>query len=170
MPFNAKNLQYEKQEPAFLRRLRGEQSNERHSVNLQRPNKPRLETRSEDDGPTIVGDDGQVMTEEDYEAMVNGRVSDDQTASIQAKEGSAALATSDVREELTNIGGRDDSAQPIKEPSIGQKRKKHGKIIGGDDGTVPERETKVEEVGDKKKNAKTKKGKKVKLSFDIDEG
>lgn len=68
MTFNAKNLSYEKQEPAFLRRLRAENPSE---MPVARPRKPRLGT-GDDEGPTIVDQQGETITEKEYQDMVRG--------------------------------------------------------------------------------------------------
>src|SRR5271154_3316946 len=80
--FNAKNLHFEKQEPAFLRKLRGEAAGrgdiDRHEVQQARPGKkPRLEM-DDDDGPTIVYEDeagasGGNVGREEYEMLMKGK-------------------------------------------------------------------------------------------------
>src|SRR5271163_16993 len=80
--FNVKNLHFEKQEPEFLRKLRGEAAGrgdiDRHEVQQARPGKkPRLEM-DDDDGPTIVYEDeagasGGNVGREEYEMLMNGK-------------------------------------------------------------------------------------------------
>ncbi|KAL4973998.1 hypothetical protein BDW66DRAFT_140903 [Aspergillus desertorum] len=73
MSFNAKNLAYDAKEPAFLQRLRGQYGNT--SGGLERPSqRPRRKRDdNDDDGPTYVdAKSNEVISKEDYEAMVNG--------------------------------------------------------------------------------------------------
>ncbi|KAI1917812.1 hypothetical protein LOZ58_005106 [Ophidiomyces ophidiicola] len=73
MSFKAKNLTYEKSEPAFLRRLRnqyGDGTGERHGRSNVRPVKARDVA---DDEPTYVDEESnEVISKEDYDAMLNG--------------------------------------------------------------------------------------------------
>jgi hypothetical protein len=153
MAFNSKNLQYEKNEPAFLRKLRGEHGSDRNNFQAARPKRNRL-ANDDDDGPTMVDEEGASVSKEDYEAMFDGK-------------GSAAKSNEAVIEDAKGEESAKDGEKTQEPPAekqkvveVGAARKRKqvkviGEEIGGDDGA------------DLKKGKTTKKPKKkVKLSFD----
>ena len=160
MAFNSKNLQYDKNEPAFLRKLRGEYGNDRQTFQAARPKRNRL-ANNEDDGPTMVDEAGASVSKEDYEAMVNGK--------------DGELESTDVMPEITHKSNNDEALQETpkekrKVIDIGARRKrKQAKVIGEqNEGSDATEDTKEESVKQSKSTKKSKK--KVKLSFDEPEG
>ena len=162
MAFNSKNLQYDKNEPAFLRKLRGEYGNDRQTFQAARPKRNRL-ANDEDDGPTMVDEAGASVSKEDYEAMINGK--------------DGELESTDVKPEtlLTHKSNNDEALQETpkekqKVIDIGAGRKrKQAKVIGEqNEGPEATEDTYEESVKQSKPTKKSKK--KVKLFFDEPEG
>lgn len=166
MAFKAKDLHYEKQEPAFLRKLRGEYGGDRHNVSIARPSKPRLETADED-GPTIVDETGESVTKEQYEAMAredeSGKGPDSAKPPIEGEkvEAQAGDSLHQEREEV----------RPEKLAAIGgSSKRKQGKVVGHEgerqiEDTVEDEVNKSHNSTKPSQKSKPKK-KKIKLSFD----
>lgn len=182
--FHAKNLHYEKQEPAFLRRLRGEAIGvggdaDRLNVQHARPGKkPRLEMDADDDGPTVVyaGEAGVAtgangVGREEYEALTK--------VEVQAPEGG------DAREDVASRERMVKERDKQRVADVGHvKKRKAGKAIGGQEEVHhadTEQAKRHEESGahvitraatiaatttDGTKLKPSKKQKKVKLSFE----
>lgn len=171
MAFKAKDLHFEKQEPAFLRRLRGEYSGDRHNVSIARPSKPRLEL-GDDDGPTIVDSEGHHLTREEYETLRQR-----ETVSTP-EEQSTTKTENDNDDPMHNKETPEpkDHPQKAKSTTIGASNKRRkAQIIGAgededkdDEVEVARRITSVRSVKHITSKSKSKK-KKIKLSFD-DEG
>ena len=173
MAFNSKNLQYEKQVPAFLQRLRGEQANAdgRHNVQIARPRKDRLKTADDDDAPTIVDETtGEVVERDEYEKMVKGEREVGQS-NVETEQ---PVAEKSVENEDA-IRERRDAKGPEKQQvaEVGAPRKRKAvKVVGKDiedtdvvkTGTVDK--TASTGTTDPPKGKPVKKGKKVKLSYD----
>lgn len=156
MAFKAKDLHYEKQEPAFLRKLRGEVGGDRHNVAIARPQKPRLD-RDDDDGPTIVDEGGNSLTQEEFDTL-HRDVDDPATKQLQGQEQVHSVPGDDVvnAEEMQK-----DRQQKVVEVG-GPTKRKAVRIVADD----------VEEVAQQgiseapRAKPKTRKAKKIKLSFD----
>ncbi|OAP62817.1 hypothetical protein AYL99_02044 [Fonsecaea erecta] len=181
MAFNAKNLEYNKQEPAFLRRLKGEVGglDGRHNVQLPRPKKDRLKTGDDDeDQPVILDERGERVEKAEFERMMKG--GEDTAKPEEGEQGGGTGAQAEgnpgsehlERQKVTEIGSATNA-----------KKRKAGKIVGGEDedgGDVVDRAPKqkdgTKEKDEKPPAAKTgpvapkKKGKKIKLSFDDPDG
>ena len=162
MAFNSKNLQYDKNEPAFLRKLRGEYGNDRQTFQAARPKRNRL-ANDEDDGPTMVDEAGASVSKEDYEAMINGKSDESESKGVEpetvqadsSKDGEASQGTPKAKQKVVDVGA-------------GRKRKQ-AKVIGEqNEGSDAIEDTKEESVKQSKPTKKSKK--KVKLSFDEPEG
>lgn len=190
MAFNAKNLQYNKQEPAFLRRLKGEYVGQDGRQNYQapRPKRDRLKAGDEDDDPVIVDDQGETIGKEDFERRMRGddagEDSKDDVGATRPSEGNdegrfgkdepetSTVKTSE-RQKVTEIGGE-----------AVMKKRKVGKVVGGDEdleggardvlrsasGTKGEDDEAVAPKSKDSTVAKKKRGKKIKLSFDEPDG
>jgi hypothetical protein len=180
MAFNPKNLQYEKQEPAFLRRLKGEYGglDGRHNVQIARPKKDRLKTGDEDeDDPVIVDEQGERIEKDEFERRMRGEhgaeLENPESSKSNEKADELALTgkTKEAeaeRQKVTEIGGSSSLA----------KKRKAAKVVGGDvdDGNdnarriskqEESRQAKIDEEPSKKDpTAPKKKSKKIKLSFD----
>jgi hypothetical protein len=184
--FNAKNLHFERQEPAFLRKLRGEAAgrgdSDRHEVQQARPGKkPRLEM-ADDDGPTIVYEDeagasGGNVGREEYEMLMKGKgegagKGDEGEVEGQGEGTGAGKGGEDV--ESASGGGEEREREKQKVAEVGvMKKRKVGKVVVGR-GEEPEAGTKTSAGADRtaesakprvKPKAKASK-KTVKLSFD----
>ena len=166
MAFKAKDLHYEKQEPAFLRKLRGEYGGDRHNVSIARPSKPRLDT-GDDDGPTIVDEAGESVTKDQYEAMARddelGKRTGSAEPSIEGENVKAQAGDSLPRKE--------EQLKPEKLAAIGgSSKRKQGKVVGheGEHQNEDTFEDKVNETHDPAQSSQKSKSKKkkIKLSFD----
>jgi hypothetical protein len=171
MAFNAKNLHYEKQEPAFLRRLKSENTGDRHQVSIARPRNPRLAIADDDDGPTIVDEQGKNVSEQEYQDLLDGN--DNQGALAATKSTNGDL---DSKSEIL-VSVPKDSGEGIRQQGIqpgsgskvdvktnrGPKKRKPVKIVD----TEPESDGELSMIKTKSGSNKTKK--KVKLSFDDSE-
>lgn len=170
MAFNAKNLHYERQEPAFLRRLRSENTSDRHNVSFARPRKPRLED-GDDDKPTIVDEQGENLTEKEYQDLLHGTTED---ATVSKDVSTAAKPDPESENQRALPDGTDDMNIEREKRHFAisnfPKKRKQVKAIGAE--TEPEPEcSKVEcDSSDAKRDdeseTKRRKKKKIKLSFD----
>ncbi|RDW63164.1 DUF4604 domain-containing protein [Aspergillus mulundensis] len=164
MSFNAKNLAYDAKEPAFLQRLRGHYGDT--SGGLERPSQRPRRARedNEDDGPTYVdAESNEVISKEDYEAMVNG--GDPQTAQPEngVKEKDA------VADQDRDSNAADGAASKQNLAEIGGPRKrKQAKVVGDevDEAAEAEKEKKEVRPKDSKPRKPMQKKKKIKLSFE----
>jgi hypothetical protein len=113
----------------------------------------------DDDAPVYVDEESnEVITKEDYQALIGGTPSQNQdaTSKDQAAEG-------------------EDKTQPPKEPTAkqsnltevgGQKKRKQAKVVGEDKPDAEEAKPEPEEKPNAPVSRKPKKAKKIKLSFD----
>lgn len=169
MTFNAKNLQYEKQEPAFLRRLRSENTSDRHHVSVARPRKPRLDM-GDDDGPTIVDEQGENWTEQEYQDLLKGKSKHE-----APRKDMSPLARQDSEAEMIDSlpGGTDDETKKLERPNVsinpGSKKRKQIKVVGAGSefDSLPARDGLSEPHSTAESRPKMKpKKRKIKLSFD----
>ena len=174
MAFKAKGLEYDKHEPAFLRRMRGEYGglDGRHNVQIARPKKDRLKTGDDDDDPVIVDEQGELVEKSEFERRQKQGGDHDQQSGVEAvKDDAEAIAKEQQsdRQKVTEIGG--------------MRKRKAVKVIGAEDDDADkvsaatelriekeEKEGEVKAVKKKDAGATKKKGKKIKLSFDEPEG
>ncbi|KAK2780774.1 hypothetical protein FQN53_000994 [Emmonsiellopsis sp. PD_33] len=170
MSFNAKNLSYDKNEPAFLRRLRG-QYGDGSGFRNDRPNPRPTKKRDadDDDAPTYVDEESnEVISKEEYEALVKGD-SEDKVAEDAGNNNEDGSNETKALDTTTSAGEESKAATETPGPKAkqqvaeigGAKKRKQGKVIG-DDATEP----------DAKKpqtSRKPKLKKKIKLSFDDEE-
>ncbi|KIW33462.1 uncharacterized protein PV07_00312 [Cladophialophora immunda] len=181
MAFNAKNLQYNKQEPTFLRRLKGEVGglDGRHNVQIPRPKKDRLKTGDDDeDEPVILDERGERVEKAEFERMMKGEdetqnPADGEDAGATGTQAEASQGSEQLeRQRVTEIGF-----------AANAKKRKAVKVVGGedeDDRDVNDKAHKQKdgprETDEETHTAKTrpappkKKGKKIKLSFDDPDG
>ncbi|KAF2470059.1 uncharacterized protein BDR25DRAFT_314810 [Lindgomyces ingoldianus] len=160
MSFKAKNLAYEAQQPAFLRRLRGEVAGDdsvRHEQPI--PRNKRMKQDDDDDGPTyVLEDSNQSLSKAEYEALVTNKDPESLTGKTDKS----------LQPDLALEGGdKGESKDRIVE--AGQTMRKRKAVrVGGDE---PE-EGKLLKVKDAKVVKKPKKkAKPIKLSFgDQEEG
>jgi hypothetical protein len=189
--FNAKNLHYEKPEPAFLRRLRGEAASagggdsDRLNVQHARTGKKARLEMDDDDGPTIAYEyaGGGNVGREEYEALTKvakAKSDDGDGATIEGEGKGGGEGGGKGREDHgSGSGAVDDGGEEREKQKVadvgGVKKRKAGKIVGGeDDGDVEQTQTKGGAVARSitttttttTKSKSSKKQKKVKLSFD----
>ena len=175
MAFNAKNLHYDKTEPSFLRKVKGEFGNldGRHNVQLARPKKDRLKTGDDDeDEPVIVDEQGERIEKAEFERRVNGHDEEKVAggADGRGKEDGEERAKEGERQKVTEIG-----------TCAVLKKRKVVKVIGDEDeasnpaGKAPPQQSTINAskqradkpvLGKKEAAAPKKKSKKIKLSFD----
>lgn len=172
MTFNAKNLSYDRNEPAFLRRLRGEHGDgepARHERSLARPRKHK--TSDDDDEPTYVdGNSQNTISKIDYDALMNPKkLEKEEETSASSSPRSQSLQM----EEHATIGNDHlDEIPPSQlKASIGGNPKKRLAKVIGDDGksahSSPNGNPPALDSGSiSKSKKKEKKAKKIILSFD----
>ena len=174
MSLKAKDLTYNKEQPAFLQRLRAQHGGDRSNVQFARPKKDRLKTGDADeDEPTIVDEHGETVAKAEWEARLKTEHEDGEKA------GTAAVNPSDdVRGNKTA-----DTAEAVMEKQqlagngAGKKRKAAKVVTDEDfdtkDGTAKaatvngeERTSAHAETIQRPASKPKRKGKKIKLSFD----
>jgi hypothetical protein len=194
MAFKAKDLEYDKHEPAFLRKLRGEYGglDGRHNVQIARPKKDRLKTGDGDeDEPVILDESGQIVEKSELERRLKGDADTGTDPDNQQQPG--------VEESLkdeSGVGGEQQEQQQSERQKVTEigslahvKKRKAGKVVVDDeqDEAVDEKAASssggknektittydnggIKDKDTKRKDPPKKKGKKIKLSFDDAEG
>lgn len=169
------NLQYEAQEPAFLRRLReqnsGRSADGRHERPVARARKPKAD--DEEDAPAYVDENSnETLSKAEYEALLKT-----ESKPLAAETSGASNVHEDetpgVTGELTGSEPKVAGALPVeekeesstKEATVGSKKRKSAKVISNDEGQDDEDAQKPTTASKKQK----KKGKTIKLSFDDQE-
>jgi hypothetical protein len=169
MSFKAKDLQFERQEPAFLRRFKAGIADatddpDRQINPLPLPKKPKRLQNEDDDGPTyVVEGSNETLTKDEYEKLVKKSM-DDGNGETPSK--------SEEQDDTKDAGSGPDPTRP-KQQSVQArhipKKRKAVKVIGENETSGSEKPAVVSTT--KKSNAtKPKKKAKVKLSFDEGEG
>ncbi|KAH8722648.1 hypothetical protein GQ44DRAFT_347681 [Phaeosphaeriaceae sp. PMI808] len=155
MSFKAKDLHFDNEQPAFLRRLRGELTSgdsARHEQPIAR-NK-RMNKNDEDDAPTyVLEDSNQSLTKEEYDAFVSGKNPGDEQTTM------ADDASKDAPKD-TELKQKDR----IAEVGSGSKKRKAAKVIANE-----QEESKESTTSETKVIKKPKKAKAVKLTFGDEE-
>lgn len=164
--FNAKNLEYNRQEPSFLRKLKAEHGGDRSNVQFARPKTDRLKTGDDDeDEPTIVDEHGDSLGKGEWERMLKKEKE-------EARERGKEQNGDEEGGRVTNGEGRKDEGAREKQQvaEIGANKKRKAVRVFGEE-TAADR-NKVDSKGNEKPHEKPatsttkKKTKKVKLSFD----
>lgn len=158
----SKNLSYDTSLPPFLAALRAQASGAPGPDPLlaaqRRSGKKRSSSEEAEDVPLVVDEDGNV---------VNVEVDKDGVVTEMKAEG--AETQGDVPE-------KDTKKEPEGKAAIGGRKRKVGKIIGetADESSAKDRDTKKATNGDEAEKPKDrkpkKKAKKIKLSFDEEDG
>jgi len=149
-----------------LRRLRGEYVGEsaRHERPLARPRKQKI-GEDEDEEPTYVQEDSHdTISKAEYEALVKDAEVEKQDSKIVPP---VTEATDDLERPLAkpDKSGQDPALWTQQVARIGANAKKRlAKVVGEDDGTEDREHHNVGRAITARK-PKTKKGKKIKLSF-----
>ena len=164
--FNAKNLEYNREEPSFLRKLKAEHGGDRSNVQFARPKKDRLKTGDDgEDEPTIVDEHGESLGKGEWEEMLKKEKE-------AAREGGKEQEGDEHDGRVVNGEARKDEGAREKQQmaEIGaNKKRKVVRVIGEETATDGKNEDpKGNEKPNEKPAASTtkKKTKKVKLSFD----
>jgi len=172
MSFKSKNLQYERSEPAFLRRIRGElvgstddSENQTNSVPL--PKKPGRLELGDDEGPTyVLEDSGETVTKEVFEKMI-AKSKDGQDKSLVADAEGKQQSNGAQNEENVSVN---QHKQQVAQIGTLSKKRKIAKIVGEN----PDSDEAAEENSNPKVSSKRnvqkpkKKAKQIKLTFDDD--
>jgi hypothetical protein len=165
MSFKAKDLAFEADEPAFLRRLRGQARGniddpDRHINPTALSKAPKRLENDEDDAPTyVVEGSNNTMSKEEYENLVNGKSEENETKGLEAQQ--------------TEPGSKNPSelskaVQKVAEVGVMSKKRKAMRV-----GDEEEEDDAPKKATDKKSKSSSKKAKSksktVKLSFEDDE-
>ena len=161
MAFNSKNLHYEKNEPAFLRKLRGEHGGDRQQFQAARPKRDRL-TNDDDDAPAMVDEEGASVSKEDYEAMVNRKDADGKKQITD--DGDAAAATDGEGQKDGQHLEQEARRETQMVADVGAAKKRKQAQVVGEDGESGNT------IKDEKSKPVKKAKKKMKLSFDETQG
>ncbi|KAH3913571.1 hypothetical protein HBI56_081720 [Parastagonospora nodorum] len=160
MSFKAKDLQFDSEQPAFLRRLRGELTSgdsARHEQPIPR-NKRMKKDDDEDDAPTYVLEDTkESLTKEEYEAFVSGKdpKDTDEAATGAKSDQDAAMNAPTQKDKIAEVGAV-------------TKKRKAVKIVNEE--PEDEKNSDPKNVDAKSKKKPKKKAKTVKLTFGDDDG
>ncbi|RMD41964.1 hypothetical protein DV735_g3170, partial [Chaetothyriales sp. CBS 134920] len=171
--FKAKNLTYDKSQPAFLQRLRAEfGSGERNNVQFERGKKPsrlQFDEGEDDDGPTIVdergeggpkGDDAKKKNDGDGAGIGN----------VKRKRKVVGKVVGSKEEERKVVGkvvGSKEEERKVVGKVVRSKeeeRKVVGKVVGSKE--EEEKKDVDTKASGTAKAAPKRKAKKIKLSFD----
>ena len=169
MSFKSKNLQYERNEPAFLRRIRGELvgSTDDQTNSVPLPKKPKRLELGDDDGPTyVLEDSGETVTKEAFEKMIAKNEEGEDGPVVTDAE--AKQQGNDAQNEKNDNMNR-DKKQVAKIGAVSKKRKMV-KIVSEDPDSDEGAEGTPSSKFSSKRNVQKakKKAKQVKLTFDDD--
>ena len=158
----------EANEPAFLRKLRSEHGGgdaSRHERPLARPRK-QMKDEDNHDQPTYVVEDSQdVLSNAEYEALAKQHGREKQDEEIKTRLNSTAEG--DERDKESQRLVQEDEPSKEKVAAIGAAPKKRlARVIGDEDSETPLSENIQSSEHDK--GRKVKKGKRIKLSFDVE--
>jgi hypothetical protein len=175
MSFKSKDLHFEAEQPAFLRRLRGQVTGatddpHRHVRPVALPKKAKQD--DQDDAPTYVleGSDATISKEE-YDTLTGSKSTDQAGQNDTAEDASSeALGPKLPQEGSAAQGDATTKKQKMADVGMNSKKRKAVKIVGEDpeeeDGTADQKTAAPVSSGVKKSK---KKAKAIKLSFGDDE-
>ncbi|KAF2156580.1 hypothetical protein K461DRAFT_288985 [Myriangium duriaei CBS 260.36] len=174
MSSKPKGLEYKANEPAFLQRMRAQNTGAdgRHERPVPRPRRGKVDDNDDDAPAYVMEDTNDNLTKKEYDKLVADEKaatadSGDEEGNVKGKvqaDGpfmSGALPTKD-----TASAGSEEVERPstgkVSEAKLGQKKRKAAAVVGQDHADEDDGE-----VEGKAKAKKTKKkGKPIKLSFD----
>jgi hypothetical protein len=165
----SKGLEFDRTQPAFLRRLRGEINGQvddpdRHVNPVARPKRPKRLDADEDEGPTYVLEDtNATLTKEEYEALVKEG----------AKESNNNEPANESGKHEAINGERPKSTQKV--AAIGAaKKRKTAKVIGAEEDEKDVKDTPLGKVysesSEQPKHTEKKPPKKKKAKVNINFG
>jgi hypothetical protein len=143
-------------QPAFLQKLRGQYGDNTGRLERPalRPTRLKVNNEDDDDEPTYLDEESnEVISKEEYKALVgeSGPKGEDEASNSEKDNSTGDQANSQTelstskQNNLTEVGG--------------QRKRKQAKVVGED-------KAETEEVQPKVTSKKSKKPKKIKLSFD----
>ncbi|KXG47712.1 uncharacterized protein PGRI_015820 [Penicillium griseofulvum] len=154
MPKNPK-FEYDAKQPAFLQKLRGQYGDNTGRLERPalRPTRLKVNKDDDDDEPTYLDEESnEVISKEEYKALVeeSGPKGEDEASNLKDnsagdQDKSQTEHSTSKQNNLTEVGG--------------QRKRKQAKVVGEDN-------AEAEEVQPKATLKKSKKPKKIKLSFD----
>ncbi|KAJ9627882.1 hypothetical protein H2203_003100 [Taxawa tesnikishii (nom. ined.)] len=134
------NLQFESNEPAFLRRLRAQNSGndtDRHERAIARPRKPKDAASLDEDAPTyVVEDSGDTLTKAEYDALMSGnggKAGDAETPGVTGQSTSDEPEASGSLPAEEGVDDAERKKQAIMEAGKASKKRKVAKVVGGED-------------------------------------
>jgi hypothetical protein len=159
-----KNLHYDDSLPPFLARLRANNasSDGRHEYHAARPKRPRNAEEDAEDEPVYFDEGtGETLTKNEWEAKESA-LEAGKTEGSGDKDGAEPGEGTEVKESKEKLS------------AIGlSKKRKAGKVVGGDDEGEPadlkKKPVSKPEAKKVEKGKSAKEGKKIKLSFGDDE-
>ncbi|KAL8683788.1 MAG: hypothetical protein Q9186_000274 [Xanthomendoza sp. 1 TL-2023] len=172
MSVNSKNLTYETNEPAFLKKLRSEYGGtdlSRQQRPQARPRKQRNADEENDDEPVYVHDEDphEPISKADYDALLKAPSTEQESAKSMQPASSVQFSPGTESSSQAHSLDQVQQALPTKERTAGigrSSKKRSAKIIGDDDSADEVR--KLTTGSDAPKKHVQTKGKKVKLSFE----
>lgn len=164
MSFKAKDLSYEANEPAFLRRLRAgvtSGDSDRHERPIARPKRLKKDDDEEDAPTYVLEESGESMSKAQYEAMQKSKQRGDDVDGPQSQANAESQEESEDHPDAKN-------KQESNEIGQYQRKRKAGKVVGHPDEheSLPTGDGEEHPKKAAKKSAKKAKG--LKLSFDDD--
>jgi hypothetical protein len=165
MSFKAKDLAFEADEPAFLRRLRGQargniEDPDRHVNPTALSKAPKRLENDDDDAPMYVLEgSNNTMSKEEYENMVNGKSEDDETKGLEAQQ------TEPRSKNPTELS---KAVQNVAEVGVMSKKRKATRVRDEEEEDDTPKKAPEKKSKPSSKKAKSK-SKALKLSFEDDE-
>ncbi|PGH27672.1 hypothetical protein AJ80_00687 [Polytolypa hystricis UAMH7299] len=169
MSFKAKNLSYERNEPAFLRKLRGQYGEGDRAPQQRRPVKPK--SHDDDDEPTYVDEESnEIISKEEYKALLEGGEGGPTGEQNEGEEGKREGEDGEDKLSPENAKAKAavelETARPVQQFGQigGAKKRKQGRIVG-ESGQEEQREPPEQTETNRTAN-KPKKKRKIKLTFE----
>ena len=174
-----KNLSYDTTLPPFLARLQSQNASNdgRQDYHAARPKKPRDEDADREDEPVYFDEaSGETLTKAEWEEREKFEGGEKATGVVSEVDGEGKQESRESKDSKE----KDKEREKLAAIGAGRKRKA-GKVVGGDDESDKEvtakklptdkkaSATKLQEKGAEKGSKVAKKGKKIKLSFGDDE-
>lgn len=159
----------DRNEPAFLRKLRGQfggADNVRHERAIQRPRKPK--DNDDDDAPVYIDEEtNETISKEDYETLVNGPEGKDGGTDKDKDKEEVEDTTDPAKPKPTEQAASDDARLQQNSAEIGtQKKRRKAKVIQEEEVAEDTSRSKDSSEAAKLNTKPNAKRKKIKLSFD----
>ncbi|KAL8835634.1 MAG: hypothetical protein Q9170_003251 [Blastenia crenularia] len=175
MSFNSKNLTYDSNEPAFLKKLKkeyGGADSARHQRPLARPRKQRNADKEHDDEPIYVHETNphETISKTEYDALLNVQITEDYDGLLGVEEEPKGRDVASLDHAKLSSGSqftkspRQDVQSDQRMAVIGAVSKKRSAKVIRDNASADEDQTATESIERAAKQG-VKKAKKQKLSF-----